>query len=189
MGEARAQPGGTGVNRGVGAVAGKGKGPGLRWMTGRGDVGEASAQHGGTGVNRGVREGGEGGKGEGPGVKDKERCCGEARAQPGGAGVDRGVGADGGKGEGGWCGITGGGWQVSCPAVQVQFSAIPSTCVFSPLFECYVAYSQGVTAADLNGDGDLELVFGTGSGHVYAIKGSDGLDIRNFPFRTHGRFV
>lgn len=40
---------------------------------------------------------------------------------------------------------------------------------------------------DVNGDGDLELVFGTTSGHVYAVKGIDGLDSPGFPFRTRGK--
>lgn len=47
--------------------------------------------------------------------------------------------------------------------------------------------AQGVTAGDVNGDGDIELVWGTGSGHVYAVRGVDGLDINNFPFKTRGR--
>ena len=32
-----------------------------------------------------------------------------------------------------------------------------------------------------------QILFGTSSGHVYALSGNSGLDIANFPFRTHGR--
>ncbi len=48
---------------------------------------------------------------------------------------------------------------------------------------------QAVTFGDVNGDGELEVVFGTTSGYLYAISGKTGLDIPNFPFRTHGRIA
>lgn len=47
--------------------------------------------------------------------------------------------------------------------------------------------SQGASAGDVNGDGLLEIVFGTSSGHIYALEGATGADLKNFPFRTHGR--
>ncbi|KAF5841733.1 hypothetical protein DUNSADRAFT_11513 [Dunaliella salina] len=47
--------------------------------------------------------------------------------------------------------------------------------------------AQNPTAGDINSDGEIEVLFGTSSGHVYALSGSSGLDIKNFPFRTHGR--
>ncbi len=49
--------------------------------------------------------------------------------------------------------------------------------------------SHGAIAADINSDGVLEVIFGTLSGHVYAVRGSDGKDTANFPFRTQGRWV
>ncbi len=48
---------------------------------------------------------------------------------------------------------------------------------------------QAVTFGDVNGDGELEVVFGTTSGYLYAISGKTGLDIPNFPFKTHGRIA
>eukprot|EP00967_Tisochrysis_lutea_P107580 scaffold166019_cov19-Tisochrysis_lutea.AAC.3 len=75
--------------------------------------------------------------------------------------------------------------------------------------------AQNPTAGDINSDGEIEglighmheastqatcqlavthvhamrmqVLFGTSSGHVYALSGTSGLDIKNFPFRTHGR--
>ena len=48
---------------------------------------------------------------------------------------------------------------------------------------------QAVTFGDVNGDGELEVVFGTTSGYLYAISGKTGRDIAHFPFRTHGRIA
>ena len=48
---------------------------------------------------------------------------------------------------------------------------------------------QAVTFGDVNGDGELEVVFGANSGYLYALSGKTGLDIPNFPFRTHGRIA
>ena len=48
---------------------------------------------------------------------------------------------------------------------------------------------QAVTFGDVNGDGELEVVFGTSSGYLYALSGKTGLDLPNFPFRTHGRIA
>ena len=48
---------------------------------------------------------------------------------------------------------------------------------------------QAVTLGDVNGDGKLEVVFGTTAGHIYALSGDTGRDITNFPFRTHGRIA
>ncbi|GBF89817.1 hypothetical protein Rsub_02521 [Raphidocelis subcapitata] len=47
--------------------------------------------------------------------------------------------------------------------------------------------SQGAAAADLDGDGRLELVVATADGRVHALRGHDGTPIPNFPFRTGGR--
>ena len=46
-----------------------------------------------------------------------------------------------------------------------------------------------MTFGDVNGDGELEVVFGTTSGYLYAVSGRTGLDIPNFPFKTHGRIA
>jgi hypothetical protein len=48
---------------------------------------------------------------------------------------------------------------------------------------------QGVSVGDINGDGQPEVVFGTTSGHVYAVRGENGHDVPAFPFRTHGRVM
>lgn len=39
-------------------------------------------------------------------------------------------------------------------------------------------------AGDIDGDGLLEIVFGTLDGKVHAIRGTDGSPIANFPFQT-----
>ena len=44
-----------------------------------------------------------------------------------------------------------------------------------------------MTFGDINGDGELEVVFGTQSGDIFAVSGKTGRDLQNFPFRTHGR--
>ena len=48
---------------------------------------------------------------------------------------------------------------------------------------------QTVTFGDVNGDGELEVTFGTSSGYLYAVSGKTGRDIPNFPFRSHGRIA
>lgn len=48
---------------------------------------------------------------------------------------------------------------------------------------------QGVSVGDVDGDGHTEVVFGTTSGHVYAVRGDTGRDVPSFPFRTHGRVM
>lgn len=50
-----------------------------------------------------------------------------------------------------------------------------------------LARAQGAAAADLDGDGRLELVVATADGSVHALRGHDGTPIPNFPFRTRGR--
>ncbi|KAG2483407.1 hypothetical protein HYH03_017715 [Edaphochlamys debaryana] len=49
------------------------------------------------------------------------------------------------------------------------------------------AVSQGAVAGDIDGDGQLEIVLGTASGHVYALAGSTGADIPHWPYRARGR--
>lgn len=43
---------------------------------------------------------------------------------------------------------------------------------------------QGAVAGDVDGDGLLEIVFGTLDGRVHAVRGTDGSPIPNFPFQT-----
>ena len=69
------------------------------------------------------------------------------------------------------------------PVVGALQGAIDQSLVCEPV----VGALQGAIAADVNGDGALEVVFATGSGHIYAVSGASGIDIRYFPFRTHGR--
>lgn len=47
-----------------------------------------------------------------------------------------------------------------------------------------LACLQGAVAGDVDGDGLLEIVFGTLDGRVHAIRGTDGSPIPNFPFQT-----
>ncbi len=42
-------------------------------------------------------------------------------------------------------------------------------------------------AGDVDGDGELEIVFGTASGHVHVLRAATGKAAPGFPFRTHGR--
>ncbi|GBG71239.1 hypothetical protein CBR_g8542 [Chara braunii] len=49
--------------------------------------------------------------------------------------------------------------------------------------------SQGATVGDVDGDGSTDIVFGTSSGHIYAMTGKDGKNLTHFPFRTHGRIM
>lgn len=49
---------------------------------------------------------------------------------------------------------------------------------------CGVMLLQGAVAGDVDGDGLLEIVFGTLDGRVHAIRGTDGSPIPNFPFQT-----
>jgi hypothetical protein len=48
---------------------------------------------------------------------------------------------------------------------------------------------QSVAVGDIDGDGELEVVFGTSAGGVHALRGATGLDAPGFPFRTRGRIM
>jgi len=42
--------------------------------------------------------------------------------------------------------------------------------------------TQGATAADVNGDGELEIVFGTSNGEIHVVSGKTGEELPLFPF-------
>lgn len=42
---------------------------------------------------------------------------------------------------------------------------------------------------DVDGDGALEVVFGTSAGVVHALRGATGRDVPGFPFATRGRIM
>ncbi|CAL5388535.1 unnamed protein product [Camellia sinensis] len=48
---------------------------------------------------------------------------------------------------------------------------------------------QGASVGDVDGDGHTDVVVPTLSGNVYVLSGKDGLDIRPYPYRTHGRVM
>ena len=52
-----------------------------------------------------------------------------------------------------------------------------------------MCHAQSVSVGDIDGDGALEVVFGTSAGGVHALRGASGLDVPGFPFRTHGRIM
>lgn len=43
-----------------------------------------------------------------------------------------------------------------------------------------------MTFADVNGDGELEVVVGTYNGRVYVLHGATGTDVAPFPFQVEG---
>eukprot|EP00882_Tetradesmus_deserticola_P027871 GHRQ01031008.1.p1 GENE.GHRQ01031008.1~~GHRQ01031008.1.p1 ORF type:complete len:351 (+),score=164.28 GHRQ01031008.1:777-1829(+) len=47
--------------------------------------------------------------------------------------------------------------------------------------------TQGGVAGDVDGDGLLDIVFGTADGRVHAVRGTDGQPLQGFPFQTGGR--
>lgn len=49
--------------------------------------------------------------------------------------------------------------------------------------------SQAATFGDVDGNGILDVVVGTVSGHVWVLDGATGKSIPNFPLRTDGRIV
>ena len=46
--------------------------------------------------------------------------------------------------------------------------------------------AQSATFGDIDGDGVMDVVVGTVPGHVWALKGTDGSVIPNFPIKTDG---
>lgn len=49
--------------------------------------------------------------------------------------------------------------------------------------------SQMATAGDVNGDGALEIVFGTATGEIHVVSGRTGEELPQFPFRTGVRVM
>ncbi|XVF08240.1 hypothetical protein REPUB_Repub06bG0209500 [Reevesia pubescens] len=48
---------------------------------------------------------------------------------------------------------------------------------------------QGPAVGDVDGDGHTDLVIPTLSGNIYVLSGKDGLVVRPYPYRTHGRVM
>lgn len=57
-----------------------------------------------------------------------------------------------------------------------------------PVWETRISGFAGTapTVGDVNGDGVLELVVGTSTGHVWAVSGKDGSVVPNYPIATKG---
>lgn len=51
------------------------------------------------------------------------------------------------------------------------------------------AVSDRVTFGDIDGDGMMDVVFGTTSGHIYALHGVNGSVKHNFPLKTSGPII
>ena len=49
--------------------------------------------------------------------------------------------------------------------------------------------SQAVSIADVDMDGTLDVVLGTVSGHLWALRGDNGTVLPRFPFKTNGKIV
>jgi len=51
------------------------------------------------------------------------------------------------------------------------------------------AFTAGATLGDVDGDGQLEAVFGTNDGRVYVVDAATGITKKGFPFRTFGKIT
>ena len=51
------------------------------------------------------------------------------------------------------------------------------------------AGTAAATVGDVDGDGKTDIVFGTSSGHVWALNGENGEVLTGFPYKTGGRIV
>jgi len=59
----------------------------------------------------------------------------------------------------------------------------------SELWEARVSggVAQAMVAGDVNADGEVDIVFGTTTGHIWALNGRTGQVVPHFPFKARGR--
>lgn len=49
--------------------------------------------------------------------------------------------------------------------------------------------AQGATFGDVNGDGQMDVLIGTVTGHVWALRGKNGDVLPHFPVKTNGKII